>query len=190
MNEPAKVRLHDKTFERYLTSQEISDKTRELARRINDDYTGKSPLVLSILNGSFMFAADLVRYFDFPLVIEFVRYSSYDGTGSTGTVKKIFGMKTPAKGQDILIIEDIIDTGLTLSQALKDLQDQQPASVKVVSLLLKPDALKHKIPLDYVGFEIPNDFVVGYGLDYDELGRDLPSVYRLAGENSNGQSEK
>ena len=172
------VKLHDKEFELFLNREAIQKKTMELAQQINLDYKGKQPLVLSILSGSFIFAADLVRYFDFPLKIEFVRYSSYDGTSSTGKVKKIIGMRTKAEDQDILIIEDIVDTGLTLSQAIDDLKKQSPSSIKVVSLLLKPEALAHPVPVDYVGFEIPNEFVVGYGLDYDELGRDLPDIYK------------
>lgn len=179
MNDNEIISLHDKKFVRFIGSEEIAQRIQMLAERINADYAGKEPIVLSILNGSFIFAADIVRYFNFPLKIEFVRYSSYHGTGSTGIVKKIFGMKSPVEGKDILIIEDIIDTGLTLSQAMQDLHNQKPASLKVVSLLLKPDALQHDVHVDYVGFEIPNEFVVGYGLDYDELGRDLPAIYKL-----------
>ncbi len=179
MNEKEVITIHGQRFKKFISRHEIDQKTRELAERINADYRGKTPIVLSILNGSFIFAADLVRYFDFSLKIEFVRYSSYQGTDSTGSIKKILGMKSPVKGQHILIIEDIIDTGLTLSHALKDLRDQKPASVRVVSLLVKPDALQHDVHIDYVGFNIANDFVVGYGLDYDDLGRDMPNIYKI-----------
>jgi hypoxanthine phosphoribosyltransferase len=174
-----KVKLHDKEFVLYIGKKEIDRINKELAKKINKDYEGKKPIVLSILNGSFIFAADLVRYFDFPIKMEFVRYSSYEGTESTGVIKQILGMKSDIRDQDLLIIEDIVDTGNTLSKALVELRSHGPSSVKVVSLLLKPDALKHVIPIDYVGKEIPNDFVVGYGLDYDELGRDLPAIYKL-----------
>jgi hypoxanthine phosphoribosyltransferase len=175
-----KVKLHDKSFEIYLSEERLKHRIIELAQQINKDYKGKTPVVLSILNGSFIFTADLVRYFNFPLNIEFIRYSSYHGTTSAGTVTKLFGMKSDIKDKDIIIIEDIIDTGLTLSEAIKDLQTQSPKSIKVVSLLVKPDALKYEVQKDYIGFNIPNDFVVGYGLDYDELGRDLPAIYKLA----------
>lgn len=174
-----KVKLHDKEFVLYIGKTEIDKINKRLASLINRDYQGKRPIVLSILNGSFIFAADLVRYFDFPIKMEFVRYSSYEGTESTGVIKQILGLKSDIYRQDLLIIEDIVDTGNTLSEALVELKSHGPNSVKVVSLLLKPDALKHDIPIDYVGKEIPNDFVVGYGLDYDELGRDLPAIYRL-----------
>lgn len=174
-----RVKLHDKEFTCFLSQEDIDAKIRDLAREINKAYTDKNPLALCILSGSFIFAADLVRYLSFPLPMEFVRYASYEGTGSTGKVKKIFGIKTPVEGRDILIIEDIVDTGLTLSTAIEDLRTQNPASVRVVTLLLKPDALEHEVPLDFVGFRIPNDFVVGYGLDYDEIGRGLPAIYRL-----------
>lgn len=173
------VKLHDKEFEIYMPESEIAEITKQMAEAIDRDYEGKQPIVLSILNGSFIFAADLVRHFSFPMTIEFVRYSSYEGTQSTGTIKQILGLKSDIKGQDLLIIEDIVDTGNTLSKALVELQSHEPASLRVASLLLKPDALQHDLHVDYIGKSIPNDFVVGYGLDYDELGRDLPAIYKL-----------
>ncbi|NND34795.1 MAG: hypoxanthine phosphoribosyltransferase [Saprospiraceae bacterium] len=173
------ITLNDKTFEIYLTEAEIQARVKALADRINVDYKGRKPIVLCILNGSFIFTADLVRHFNFPLTVEFVRYSSYRGTESTGRVTKILGMKSEIAGKDVLIVEDIIDTGYTLSNAVKELMRQHPASVKIASLLLKPEALKHDVACNYIGFSIPNKFVVGYGLDYDELGRDLPSIYQL-----------
>ena len=175
-----KIRLNDKEFESFIQKEEIDNKLNELAQAINKVYKDKHPLILCILNGSFIFAADLVRKLDFPLHIEFVRYASYKGTSSTGEVKKIVGLRTRIKGRDILIVEDIIDTGLTLTKALEDLVVQQPNSVKIATLLFKPDCLKHDLNIDYIGFEIPDDFVVGYGLDYDELGRDLPDIYKLS----------
>ncbi len=173
------IKLHDKTFETYLPESQIQEAVKRLAEEINKDYQGKKPIILSILNGSFIFTADLVRFFNFPLTVEFVRYSSYKGTTSTGTITKMLGMKSDIKGKDLIIVEDIIDTGFTLHNALKDLRAQEPASIKIASLLVKPKALKHDVPCDYVGFNIPNDFVVGYGLDYDEYGRDLPAIYKL-----------
>lgn len=173
------IKLHDKTFETYLPESQIQEAVKRLAEEINKDYQGKKPIILSILNGSFIFTADLVRFFNFPLTVEFVRYSSYKGTTSTGTITKMLGMKSDIKGKDLIIVEDIIDTGFTLHNALKDLRAQEPASIKIASLLVKPKALKHDVSCDYVGFNIPNDFVVGYGLDYDEYGRDLPAIYKL-----------
>ena len=173
------VTIHDKSFDIYISSDEIAEINRSLAEQINPLYKGKEPIVLCILNGSFIFAADLVRNFDFNLKMEFVRYSSYEGTGSTGTVTKILGLKTELKGKDVILLEDIVDTGLTLSKAMKDLWSQEPSSIKIVSLLLKPEALQYDIPVDFVGKSISNEFVVGYGLDYDELGRDLPAIYKI-----------
>jgi len=178
MNES--VHLHDKKFEIYLGEHELQTRIKELAFRITQDYKNKQPIILSILNGSFIFTADLVRYFEFPMTIEFVRYSSYEGTKSTGEITQMLGMKSDITDQDVLIIEDIIDTGRTLHYALQDLKKQNPKSLEIVSLLVKPDAAIHDVPCRYVGFNIPNDFVVGYGLDYDELGRDLRSIYKLS----------
>jgi len=174
------IQLHDKKFGIYLSEEEIQARIKALAAQITTDYADKQPIILSILNGSFIFTADLVRYFDFPMTIEFVRYSSYEGTASTGQVTKMLGMKSDIKDQDVIIVEDIIDTGRTLHHALQDLRDQQPRSIEIASLLVKPDAAIHEVPCKYIGFSIPNDFVVGYGLDYDERGRDLPSIYKLS----------
>lgn len=173
------IQLHDKSFGIYIHEDMLQKRIKELAAEITEAYQDKQPIILSILNGSFIFTADLVRYFDFPMTIEFVRYSSYEGTSSTGTITKMLGMKSDIRDQDVIIVEDIIDTGRTLHHALQDLEALDPASLEIVSLLVKPDAAEHDIPCQYVGFDIPNDFVVGYGLDYDELGRDLPSIYKL-----------
>ncbi|MEL6390523.1 MAG: hypoxanthine phosphoribosyltransferase [Bacteroidota bacterium] len=175
------IQIHDKSFEPYLTAESIQQRVAALGKTLSHDYEGRSPIVLCILNGSFIFTADLVRAMHLPVRIEFVRYSSYSGTSSTGQITQIMGLKSDLKDEHVIIVEDIIDTGFTIASALRDLQKSNPASVKVVSLLLKPDALRHEVPTDYIGFEIPNDFVVGYGLDYDELGRDLPAIYRLKG---------
>lgn len=171
--------LHDKSFGVYIDERKIQDRVKSLADEINHDYRGMSPTILCILSGSFIFTADLVRHFNFPLCIEFVRYSSYEGTKTSGTITKMLGMKTDIAGKDIIIVEDIIDTGFTLSTAITELKRKKPNSLKIASLLLKPEALVHDVPCDYIGFKIPNEFVVGYGLDYDELGRDLPAIYKL-----------
>ena len=171
--------LHDKSFSVYIDEETIQKRVKSLADEINNDYQGRSPTILCILSGSFIFTADLVRYFNFPLTVEFVRYSSYEGTKTSGAITKMLGMKSDIAGKDIIIVEDIIDTGFTLSTALTELQRKKPNSVKIASLLLKPEALVHDVPCDYIGFNIPNEFVVGYGLDYDELGRDLRAIYKL-----------
>ncbi|MFT4565586.1 MAG: hypoxanthine phosphoribosyltransferase [Saprospiraceae bacterium] len=179
MSENSIITLQDKDFVPYLSAEDISAKIEKLAEIINQDYADKQPIILCILSGSFIFTADLVRELSIPHRIEFVRYSSYSGTSSTGQISKILGLRTDIKDQDIIIVEDIIDTGFTISTAIRELYISEPKSIKVASLLFKPDALKHEVPLDYIGFEIPNKFVVGYGLDYNELGRDIPSIYRL-----------
>lgn len=175
------IRIHDKEFVPYIEKEKIEKRITELAQKINLDYRDKCPIILSILNGSFIFTADLVRQLTFPVIIEFVRYSSYQGISSAGSVERIIGIKSDIKGKDLIIVEDIIDTGLTISEAIKDLEKLKPKSVRVVSLLLKPAAIKHEVPCEYCGFEIPNDFVLGYGLDYNELGRQLPAIYRING---------
>jgi len=177
-----RIRIQDKEFEIYIDQEKIQQRVSELAMDINRDYAGKQPLLLSLLKGSFVFTADLARHMSCPVQIEFVRYSSYSGTSSTGVVTEIIGLTSPVEGRDVLIVEDIVDSGLTILSALESLKKQSPKSVRVASLLLKPDALKFDVPVDYVGFHIPNDFIVGYGLDYNEYGRDLPGIYSLVSE--------
>lgn len=179
MSDNSTISLEDKDFVPYISAEEIASKIEALASLINQDYAEKQPIILCILSGSFIFTADLVRKLSIPHTIEFVRYSSYSGTSSTGQISKILGLRTDIKDQDIVIVEDIIDTGFTISTAIRELYVSEPKSVKVASLLFKPDALKHEVPLDYIGFEIPNKFVVGYGLDYNELGRNIPGIYQL-----------
>ncbi len=179
MSENSIITLQDKDFVPYISAEDIAAKIEELASVINQDYAEKQPIILCILSGSFIFTADLVRALSIPHQIEFVRYSSYSGTSSTGQISKILGLRADVKDQDIIIVEDIIDTGFTISTAIRELYVSEPKSIKVASLLFKPDALKHEVPLDYIGFEIPNKFVVGYGLDYNELGRNIPSIYQL-----------
>lgn len=175
------VLLHDKTFEIFLTQQEITERINQLAGQINTDYKNKFPIFIGVLNGSFMFTADLMKEIDFDCSIEFIRISSYDGgTQSTGNVLEVLGLDADIKGKDVLIVEDIVDTGKTLTYLLSTLNVQQPSSIKVVTLLLKPDALEIQIPeIEYVGFEISNYFVVGYGMDYNQTGRNLKDIYRL-----------
>ena len=179
MSDNSIITLEDKNFVPYISPEDIASKIEALALVINKDYAEKQPIILCILSGSFIITADLVRKLSIPHEIEFVRYSSYSGTSSTGQISKILGLRTDIKNQDIIIVEDIIDTGFTISTAIRELYVSEPKSIKVASLLFKPDALKHEVPLDYIGFEIPNKFVVGYGLDYNELGRNIPGIYQL-----------
>ncbi|MCB2379740.1 hypoxanthine phosphoribosyltransferase [Hymenobacter sp. BT635] len=171
------ISLHDKQFAPYLTAGQITAAVRELAAQLNRDYAGKQPLFIAVLNGSFMFAADLLKEIQLPCEIAFIRVASYEGTSSTGTVREIMGLQEEVAGRDLVILEDIVDTGHTMKALLELLRAKNPASVEVATLFLKPECLQHELALRYVGLSIPNDFIVGYGLDYDGLGRNYPDVY-------------
>ena len=173
------IKVHDKEFEPYLTSEEIDVQVSRVAAEINNDYVGKNPLFIAILNGSFIFAADLFKKIDVEAEICFIKLASYKGVKSTGKVITAIGLDAEIIGRDVLIVEDIVDTGKTLSQFLPQIERQQPSSLKVVSLLHKPEAMVHPIKIDYLGFTIPNKFVLGYGLDYDGLGRNIKEIYQL-----------
>lgn len=173
------IRVHDKHFEPYITANEIAKRIKEVAQKLNTDYTGKKPLFIAILNGSFMFASDLFKELTIDAEICFIKLASYKGTKSSGQVITAIGLDTDIFDREVVIVEDIVDTGKTLSEFLPQLQHQQPASLKIVALLHKPDATVFPITIDYTGFSIPNKFVVGYGLDYDGLGRNIPEIYRL-----------
>lgn len=176
------VKVHDKYFTPYLSQDDIADRVKQLAAQINLDYAEKKPLLIAILNGSFMFAADLFRHLTIPAEISFIKLASYQGTKSTGKVITAIGLDTNISGRHVIIVEDIIDTGKTLNEFLPQLLTHQPLSMKVAVLLHKPDATVHQVPVDYTCFSIPNKFVVGYGLDYDSLGRNLPAIYQLHDE--------
>ena len=173
------VTIHDKRFTTYLSREEIDARVREMGEEISRDYLGKTPLIVAILNGSFIFAADLFRALSIDAEITFIKLASYKGTTSTGNVVTAIGMEERLSGRDVLILEDIIDTGATMQAFLPEIMQRSPASVKIATFLSKPEALMHDIRADYIGFEIPNDFVVGYGLDFDGLGRNLPELYIL-----------
>jgi hypoxanthine phosphoribosyltransferase len=173
------IKVHDKSFDIYLPEAKIQEKVKELAEEINKDYAGKKPLFIAILNGSFMFASDLFKYLTIDAEICFIKLASYKGMKSSGNVVTAIGLDQDLIGREVIIVEDIVDTGKTLSEFLPKLQHQQPASLKIASLLHKPEALKHPLTIDYVGFTIPNKFVVGYGLDYDGLGRNLKEIYQV-----------
>lgn len=174
------VRAHDLTFKPFLSEEKIQKRVIELSQDITKDYKGKKPVFLSILNGAFIFVADLVRACDLTCETTFIKLSSYDGVKSTGNVTTLIGMDIDLKERDVIVVEDIIDTGKTLYQFLKELKKLEPASVKLASLLVKPEALQYDIYVDYKGFDIPNKFVIGYGLDYNGEGRNLASIYQLA----------
>jgi hypoxanthine phosphoribosyltransferase len=173
------IQVNDKKFQPYLTVAQIDEQIRKLASRINADYKGKRPLFIAILNGSFMFAADLFKELDIDAEICFIKLASYKGTRSTGHVITSIGLDESLKDRHVVIIEDIVDTGKTLNEFLPQLKDQQPASLKIAALLHKPEALIYPLTIDYLGFNVPNKFLLGFGLDYDGLGRNLKEIYQL-----------
>ncbi|QKG58807.1 hypoxanthine phosphoribosyltransferase [Hymenobacter sp. BRD128] len=173
----ALITLHGKAFQPYLSASEIATAIDQVAAKLNADYAGRRPLFVVVLTGGFMFAADLLKRFTSDCEIVFIRVSSYEGTGSTGKVQEIMGLREDVQGRDIILVEDIVDTGTTLSHLLPTLQANKPASIEIAAMFFKPASLRYPLTLSYVGREIPNDFVVGYGLDYDGLGRNLPDVY-------------
>ena len=174
------ITVHDKQFVPYIEATDLHKRIKEMAEKINIDFKGKKPLFLAILNGSFMFAADIFRQIEIEAEICFVRLSSYAGTESTGQVVTAIGLDKDLTNRHIIILEDIIDTGRTLAAFLPHLREQNPASIAIVTLLHKPDATQFKVPIDDCGFSIPNLFVLGYGLDYNGLGRNLPGLYQLS----------
>lgn len=173
------VRILDKTFETYITESEIKKRVKELAARLNKDMEGKNPLFLAVLNGAFIFAADLLREITIPCEISFVKLASYQGTTSTGKVKEVLGVNENLAGRTIVIIEDIVETGRTMKQMIESLGTRNPASVHICSLFVKPEKVEDELTIDYAAFSIPNDFIVGYGLDYDQQGRNLREIYTL-----------
>lgn len=176
------IRVHDKQFQPFLTKDRIEGRIKELATQIDKDYEGKKPLFLAVLNGSFIFAADLFRHLKVEAEISFIKLASYKGTTSTGNVVTAIGLEESLHSRHVILTEDIIDTGKTLHAFLPEIMHRQPASLKIASFLSKPEALKYDVHADYLGFEIPNKFVLGYGLDYDGLGRNLPELYELVEE--------
>lgn len=175
-----KVILKDKTFEIYLTQKQLQERNAQLGKAITQDFAGKELLVVGVLNGSYIYMADLCRQINLPLATAFIKLRSYEGTHSTGKVRTVFGLEEKIEGKSILIVEDIVDTGISMDFLLKAISEQNPADVSIATLLHKPEAFQFNYPLDYVGFEIPNKFVIGYGLDYDGFGRNLPDIYQLS----------
>ena len=175
----SQVTIKDKTFETYIPETEILKKVKAVAERINRDLAGKNPLFLAVLNGSFIFAADLMREITIPCEISFVKLASYQGTTSTGKVHEVIGINEDLTGRTVVIVEDIVDTGLTMKQMIESLGTRNPAAVHICTLLVKPGKLQVPLNIEYAAMEIPNDFILGYGLDYDQQGRTLRDIYRI-----------
>lgn len=173
------VKIKDKTFVTSIPEATIMKRVKEVAESISRDYADKNPLFIAVLNGSFVFAADLVREMSVPCEISFVKLASYQGTMSTGNVKEVIGINEDLAGRHVIILEDIIETGTTMKRMIESLGTRNPASVEICTLLFKPERLKADLDIRYVAFEIPNDFIIGYGLDYDQQARGLRDIYVL-----------
>jgi hypoxanthine phosphoribosyltransferase len=173
------MQIHDKVFEPFITHTEIQERIALVAAEINTAYKDKEIHLISILNGAFMFTADLVKHLEMPCYIHFLKVRSYEGTQSTGKINSIIGLTEPMENKHVLVVEDIVDTGATMKHVYNEVFQMSPASVKVLSLLIKEEVYKEEIKIDYLCFSIPNKFVVGYGLDYDGLGRNLKDIYQL-----------
>ncbi len=173
------VHIKDKVFEHFIDFQDIQNAVKRIATQMNNDLDGKNPLFLAVLNGSFMFAGELMKEVAVPSEITFVRLASYQGTSTTHRVQEVLGLTENIEGRTVVIVEDIVDSGNTMLQLTEQLAKHNPREIKIATLLLKPKALKQDIKLDYVALEIPNDFIVGYGLDYDGYGRNLKNIYKI-----------
>lgn len=171
------ITIKNRLFEPFIPSEQIADKVERLAEKLNADYQGKNPILIAILNGAFMFAADLVRHLTFDHEIQFAKFSSYEGMDTTGKVKELIGVPVNIKNRDVIIVEDIIDTGTTMYNLLPLLKAKEVRSVEIATLLMKPDKLRVPLNVKYCAMEIPNEFIVGYGLDYNGMGRNHKSIY-------------
>ncbi|NLE34565.1 MAG: hypoxanthine phosphoribosyltransferase [Bacteroidales bacterium] len=176
MNE---ITLLDREFSVYITEDEIQSRITALAEKINEDLKGQDILFFGVLNGVFLFAADIFRQITIDCQVSFIKLASYDGTSSTGKIKELIGWNEDITGKTVVVLEDIVDTGATLERVIGELKLRKAADIKICTLLFKPEAYTRDIPIDYIGFEIPNNFVVGYGLDYDGYGRNLKAIYKL-----------
>ena len=173
----SKIRIHDREFVKSISREEIDKEIKRVAAQINHDYAGKRPLFLGVLNGSFMFVADLLKNIELECEISFGKLSSYQGTETTGQVREVIGLSESLEGRDVIILEDIVDTGHTMHKMMQSLKNSNPASVEIASLFVKPARMQVPVDVKYALFTIPDRFIVGYGLDYDGLGRNLPDVY-------------
>ena len=173
------VQILDKKFEISIPSEKIQKSIAKVAEQINADLAGKDVIFMAILNGAFMFASDLYKQIKFDSQITFLKLASYDGTTSSGKIKRLIGINEDIKNKTVVVIEDIVDTGNTMESILRQLKGYEPAEIKIATLLLKPEIFKNRFPVDYIGLEIPNEFIVGYGLDYDGFGRNLVDIYTV-----------
>lgn len=173
------IQVLDKEFIPSIPANEILEKVKKVAQQINADYMGETPLFLVVLNGAFVFAADLMREICLPAEVSFVKLASYEGTSSTGTVREVIGLNIDITGRLVIIVEDIVESGITMAHMIETLKKQNPKSIDICTLLLKPEKLEVKLDIRYVAMEIPNDFILGYGLDYNGLGRGLKDIYTL-----------
>ncbi len=173
------IKIHDKSFKPFILFDEIDNAIGDIAKKINTDVKGSTPIFLVILNGSFMFAGDLLKKIELPCEVSFVKLASYVGTKSTEKVRQLIGFDEDITGRTIIIVEDIVDSGITMENVLGQLESMGAADVRIATLLFKPQAFKKSYKIDYVGLEIPNDFIVGYGLDYDSQGRNLKDIYKI-----------
>ena len=173
----SRIKLIDKVFETSITEAEIQERVKAVADRINKDMADKNPILLAVLNGSFMFAADLMRMLTIPCEISFVKLASYQGTTSTGTIKEVIGINEDLSGRTVIIVEDIVESGLTIKRMIETIGTRAPKSIHICTLLIKPERLTVPLNVEYAAIEIPNDFIVGYGLDYNQQGRNLRDIY-------------
>jgi len=174
------VTIIDRDFELFIPYEKIRSVVEEMAEKMNDDFKDKNPLFICILNGSFMFAAEIFKRISLlDAEISFIKLASYSGTNTTGTVKELIGLNEDLTGRVVVVLEDIVDSGITIAKTIEQIKAKNPAEIKIATLLLKPDALQTEIQLDYIGIEIPNDFIVGYGLDYNGRGRNLIDIYKV-----------
>lgn len=173
------ITIKDRQFRLSIRSEEIQEAVKKVGETINKDLAGTNPLFICVLNGAFMFAGDLMKIVDIPCEITFIKLSSYEGLYSTGTVKEVFGLNESVVGRNVVVVEDIVDTGVTMEKIIKSLEAKGAADIKIATFLQKPAALLRDIHVDYVAMKIPNDFIVGYGLDYDSYGRNLKDIYTV-----------
>ena len=183
------MRVKDREFDLFISEETILSRVQALAERIDHDYAQDPPILVAVLNGAFMFTADLARRISVPTEITFIKVKSYQQFQSTGQHKEYIGLEVPVQDRPVIVVEDIVDSGNTMHYLLQQFAQQHPRSIAIASLLFKPAALVHDIPLAYVGFEIPNDFVVGYGLDYDGYGRNLRAIYTLSPQPEKDRTE-
>ncbi|MES5006087.1 hypoxanthine phosphoribosyltransferase [Prevotella disiens] len=178
----SRITIKDLTFETSIPEATILERVERVAEKLNKDMADKNPLFLAVLNGSFMYASDLMKFINIPCEISFVKVASYAGTESSGKVTEVIGLNEDITGREIVIVEDIVDTGHTMERMLEILKKKNPANIHISTLLLKPGKLQVPLDIEYAAMEIPNDFIVGYGLDYDQQGRNLRDIYTLVQE--------